>query len=437
LQALAEGTQAANPLTALLLDDPSQSRADAAGAALEAARLWAARIPAQAAPASNPRRTGTGERIRIAYVSTDFHEHAVARLLAGVLESHDRARFEIVGVALGPARAGAMRERLAKACDRFLVCANESDARIAHGIRAIDADIAIDLNGYTMGSRSGIFARRPAPVQVNYLGFAGSMGAPYYDYLIADPVVVPEKDEALFDEKIVRLPHSYLPYDRGRRITPRPSRTQAGLPETGFVFCAFNNPFKFTPELFSVWMRLLAGAPGSVLWLGAAADAARANLAREAQARGVSGERLVFAPLIAADEDYLARMSLADLFLDTLPYNAHATAMDALWAGVPVLTVKGGTFPGRVAASLLGTAGLSELATDSLDAYEAAGAALARDRDALQAVKAGLRAARDASALFDTPLYTRHLESAYARMWERHLSGAPPQAFAVRAAEGA
>jgi predicted O-linked N-acetylglucosamine transferase (SPINDLY family) len=297
----------------------------------------------------------------------------------------------------------------------------------------MEIDIAVDLKGFTHDARPGILAFRPAPVQVNYLGHPGTMGAPYIDYLIADRRIVPDGHERHYSEKIVYLPDSYQCNDRKRRIAERtPARAEEGLPETGFVFCSFNGSFKITPEVFDVWMRLLKAVEGSVLWLLDDNPAAVRNLRAEAEARGVSAQRLVFAPRRSLD-GHLARHRLGDLFLDTLPCNAHTTASDALWVGLPLLTCAGETFAGRVAASLLSAAGLPELITETLASYEALATALARDPSALSHLKAKLAERHDVAPLFDTERFTRNLESAFVTMWERTQKGMPAESFAVGA----
>ena len=406
--------------------------APGAADALAAARLFSAqKFP----PAPEPLWKGEvyrHDRIRVAYLSANFHDHAVARLMAGVFEHHNRKRFEIFAFSFGPGDNGPMRARLAQAFDRFIDVQGDSAERTAQRLRQMEIDIAVDLVGFTEGCRPGILRHRPAPVQVNYLGFPGTMGAEYLDYIIADRIVIPEDQGAYYTEKVVHLPHCYLPGGGTRDIAERvPSRVEAGLPEKGFVFCCFNHVYKITPAMFDIWMRLLSQIEGSVLWLLQAQAGAAANLRREAEARGVAPGRLVFADFVARDADHLARLSLADLFLDTLPYNAHATASDALWAGVPVLTVMGTGFPGRVAASLLRAIGLEEMIAPSLDAYEALALRLARDRAALEAVKAKLARNRDTCALFDTARFTRDLERAFVRMVERQREGLAPQSFAV------
>ena len=371
------------------------------------------------------------QRIRVAYVSADFHSHATAVLTAGIFEHHDRMRFETVGVSFGPDDASPLRARLKKAFDRFIDVRARSEAEIARHLRESEIDIAVDLKGFTSDARPAIFAARPAPLQVNYLGFPGTMGASFMDYIVADRFLVPEPEQAFYSEKIVWLPESYQPNDRRREIASAElSRAAAGLPETGVVFCCFNNSYKIQPPLFEIWMRLLRDVDGSVLWLLADNPAAVANLKREAATRGVNADRLVFAPRQDLPQ-HLARHRLADLFLDTLPYNAHTTASDALWAGLPVLTCAGRTFAGRVAASVLNAAGLPELATNSLAEYEALALKLARDPAALAAIKAKLAGSRETSALFDAARFTRGLETALGAMHERHQRGLPPASFAV------
>jgi len=366
------------------------------------------------------------DRIRVAYLSADLRTHPVGILMAGVFEHHDRTRFETIAISYGPDDDGDMRGRLKRAFDRFIDVRGKSDSDVASLLRALEVDIAVDLTGLTASGRPGIFARRPAPIQVNYLGFAGSMGAAHIDYILADKTVIPEKQQQYYAEKIAYLPDSYMPHDSKRAIAENtPSRIELGLPETGFVFASFNNSYKFAAAMFDVWMRLLLAVEASVLWLPSANPAAMRNLQREADARGVSPERIVFAPHLTANEDHLARLRSADLFLDTYPYNAHSTALDALWAGLPVLTMKGESFASRVAASLLGAAGLPELIVDSLDAYESLALDLARKPAALAALKEKLRQSRNSCALFDTARFTRNLEAALGMMWERTQKGQP------------
>jgi len=315
--------------------------------------------------------------------------------------------------------------------DRFVDVRGATDPAVAQLLRDLDVDIAVDLMGHTAGGRAGIFAYRGAPVQVNYLGYPGTMGAPFIDYIIADPFLVPAGSERFYSEQVVRLPDCYQPNDTKRRIGERtPTRAELGLPARGLVFCSFNNSFKINPPMFDVWMRLLREVEGSVLWLLETSGVVKGNLRREAEARGVSGERLLFAPRVALEE-HLARHRAADLFLDTLPYNAHTTASDALWAGLPVLTCAGRSFAARVAGSLVHAVGLPELVTASLAEYEALALALARGPARLAELRGRLERNRLTAPLFDIERYRRHLEAAYETMWERHLRGEAPQAFNV------
>ena len=370
-------------------------------------------------------------RIRVAYLSADFHEHATAYLMAGLFERHDKERFETIAVSFGADGPNEMRTRLQAAFDRFINVRQRSDREIAHLLRELEVDIAIDLKGFTTDGRPGICALRCAPVQVNYLGYPGTMGADYFDYILADRFVIPAEDQACYSEKVVYLPDTYQGNDSTRRIAERtPARAEAGLPAAGFVYCCFNNNYKITPEMFDRWMHLLNAVDGSVLWLLEDNPAAARNLRREAQKRGIAPESLVFAPRVKL-EDHLARHRLADLFLDTLPYNAHTTASDALWAGLPVVTCLGTTFAGRVAASLLNAIGLPELITHSLEEYEALALKLAKDGELLAGIKAKLARNRNTTPLFDTDRFRRHLEAAYVMMWERCQRGETPASFAV------
>jgi predicted O-linked N-acetylglucosamine transferase (SPINDLY family) len=386
-------------------------------------------------PSANPLWRGEiygHKRIKLAYLSADFREHVVANIVAGVFEHHDRERFETIALSFRGSDRSPMRRRVEAAFDRFVDVERKSDAELAQLIREMEIDIAVDLMGYSGECRPGVLAFKPAPIQVNYLGYAGTMGAEYFDYVIADRTVVPEADEACYSEHVARLPDTYLPYDAKRAPAPAtPTRAQAGLPPSGFVFASFNNSYKFRPESFDVWMRLLRSIEGSAIWLPASNPAAMRNLEREAQARGVDPARLVFAPFVPSPADHLARLSLADLFLDTFPFNAHTTAMDALVAGVPLLTFAGQSFAGRVAASLNIAAGLPEMVTHSVNDYEFLAFKLARDPAALRAIRTKLERNRSNSALFDTASYTRNLETAYATMHERYRRGDAPESFTV------
>ncbi|MEA2905694.1 MAG: protein O-GlcNAc transferase [Alphaproteobacteria bacterium] len=400
---------------------------------LQCARTFVAdRIPVMPKPlwTGGPMRR---DKIRVAYLSADFHRHATAYLIAELFELHDRSRFEIVGVSFDWDDGSEVRRRLVKAFDHFHDVRTKSDREVAHLLHGSGVDIAIDLKGYTGDSRLGIFAHRPAPIQASYLGYPGTIGADFMDYIIADPVVTPFEHAPFYSEKIVQLPDCYQVNDRKRKIAERiPTREAAGLPPQGFVFCCFNNNYKIAPAVFDVWMRLLLAVPGSVLWLLADNAAAEANLRREARTRGVDPARLVFAGRCNLDE-HLARHRLADLFLDTLPYNAHTTASDTLWAGVPIVTCRGSAFAGRVSASLLRAAGLAELVTHSLADYEALALRLATDAGLIGRYRDRLAGSLPACALFDTDRFRRHLEAAYVTMWETWQRGEDPRAFAVEA----
>jgi protein O-GlcNAc transferase len=364
------------------------------------------------------------ERIRVAYVSADFREHATAFLTAGLFEAHDKSRFKITAISFGPDDNSNIRSRIKRACDHFVDVRHNSDQEVAELIRRREIDIAVDLMGFVKNNRLNIFARRPAPIQVNYLGYPGTMRASYIDYILADSTVIPSEHIKFYAEEVIRLPETYQINDSLRAIASRmPSRSECGLPEKAFVFCCFNNNYKIMPEIFDIWMRLLRVKQDSVLWLLDANAAAVANLRQQAERRGITSQRLIFAPKMTL-ADHLARYRQADLFLDTLPVNAHTTASDALWAGVPVLTCLGATFAGRVAASLLNAAGLKEMVTRSLDEYEALALKLADDSSALAAVRQRLASQGATCALFDTGRVTRQIEAAYVMMWERYQKGA-------------
>ena len=402
---------------------------------LRSARRW---VRDRCPPSPSPLWRGEiyrHDKIRVAYLSADFHAHATAFLIAGVFEHHDRGRFETIALSFGPDDGSETRARLGRGCDRFIDVRTGSDAEIAAMVRQLEVDIAVDLKGFTQDSRPGIFAHRPAPVQVNYLAHPGTMGADYMDYIFADRLVIPPEHRSSYSEKIVYLPDSYQANDDARRVAERtPSRAQAGLPDSGFVFACFNNSYKITPPVFDVWMRLLGANDGSVLWLLQDNEAATANLKREAEARGVEPRRLIFAPRVNVAE-HLTRQGLADLFLDTLPCTAHTTASDALWVGLPMLTVLGTTFAGRVAASLLTAIGLPELVTSSLAAYEDLALSLACDPVALSRLKEKLEDNRRNYALFDTARFTGHLEAAYEALWSRTQRGEPPGDLAIAPVE--
>jgi predicted O-linked N-acetylglucosamine transferase (SPINDLY family) len=330
-----------------------------------------------------------------------------------------------------------LRQRVERAFARVIDVAGINDAEAAAMIRRLEIDIAVDLMGYTNGSRTSILALRPVPIQVNYLGYPATMGADFIDYIIADSTTIPKDDFAFYSEKVVWLPDTFQVNDRKRAIADAtPSRHDCGLPEGGFVFCCFNNSYKIRPAEFDIWMRLLKSIDGSVLWLREQHPSTTANLQREAERCGVAAGRLIFAPRAQGMADHLARLRLADLFLDTLPYNAHTTASDALWAGLPVLTCRGATFAGRVAASVLQAVGLPELIASSPAEYEEQALRLARDPVALAALKSKLLRNRDTYPLFDTDRFTRHIEAAYRAMYERLQRGEPPRPIAIDAVDG-
>ncbi|HQY07553.1 MAG TPA: tetratricopeptide repeat protein [Burkholderiaceae bacterium] len=358
------------------------------------------------------------ERIRLAYVSPDLREHPVGHLMAGIFERHDRSRFETLAISIGSDDGSLLRARIQGAFEHFIDARTMGSRQIAQRMRELEVDIAVDLAGFTSDSRSEIFAQRPAPVQVNYLGYPGTLGTDYMDYILADRHVIPPEHHRFYDERVVYLPDAYLPPASGLTLAERtPSRAECGLPEDGVVFCSFNHDYKISPHMFAVWMRLLAQVPGSVLWLMSRSELSQRHLREEAQRAGIAPQRLVFAQRVPRVEDHLARYRQADLFLDTHPYNAHTTAADALLAGLPVVTYRGQSFPARVASSLLNAAGLPELVTDSAEAYEALALALARNpqrRADLRQRLAGLQQQR--SALFDTDGFVRDLESSYIAM---------------------
>lgn len=420
IASIAAGKANCSPFVILSLSD---SPADH----LHCAQAW---ISAQHLAALKPTWQGNlyaHDKIRIGYVSADLRKHPVAFVMAELFELHDKERFSVTAFSLGLDDHSDIRQRLANSFDRFIDCHNVADRDIAHEIAKSEIDILIDLNGFTQDARTNIFAARPAPIQVNYLGYPGTMGAGYIDYIIGDNTLFLAGDEAAYSEKLVRLPDSYLPNDRKCLISAkRFTREEAGLPDSAFVFCCFNNNYKILPGTFDCWMRILTSIEGSVLWLRSGNQMSIANLRKEAANRGIDPARLVFADRMELLPEHLARLRLADLFLDTLPYNAHATAIDALWAGLPVLTRIGNAFAGRVAASLLKAIDLPELITHSDDEYEALAIELALNNDKLFAIREKLARNRLTKPLFDTPRYTKNLEAAYEQMYRRYQAGQPP-----------
>ncbi len=374
-------------------------------------------------------------RIRLAYVSRDLGNHAVSRLMVGVFERHDRTRFEVSAISLRPAESGSFGRRVRASFDNFIDVSGYSDLEVCALMERMEIDIAVDLAGFTAGARTGIFARRPAPVQVNYLGYPGTMGAPFMDYLIADPFVVPPDMAAHYSERIVHLPECFQANDDRREVPVALSRQDAVLPESAFVWCCFNANAKLNPEMFRVWMRLLRETPGSVLWLLAGTDSAQANLRREAAACDIDPDRIVLAHRVSYERN-LARLCAADLFLDTTPFSAGATASDVLWAGLPLLTYAGEAFAARMAGSLLRAVDLPELIAPDLHDYERRALALARAPEQLARLRRHLEAVRRTAPLWDTARFCGHLESAYRHMVERARRSEPPAPFAVEPLAG-
>jgi protein O-GlcNAc transferase len=373
------------------------------------------------------------ERIRVAYLSADFRQHATADLIAGLVERHDRSRFEVTAISFGGDDGSPMRARLIRAFDHFEDVRDMDDAAVARLLHERQFDIAVDLKGHTEGARPAILSHRPCPIQVNYLGYPGTISAPWLDYIIGDATVLPFSHQSFYSECIVHLPHCYQPNDSSRPIAQATlTRASAKLPEEGFVFCCFNAAWKITPAMFDIWMRLLVAVPGSILWLLEDNAAAPDNLRAAAAVRGVDPTRLVFAPRVESAA-HLARHRLADLFLDTLPYNAHTTASDALWAGLPVVTCLGRMFDGRVAASLLGAVGMSDLVTATVEEYEALALDLARNPARLHGLRMALATNRLTHPLFDTEGFRRTIEAAYIRMVDIFQDGGSPQSFSVPA----
>jgi protein O-GlcNAc transferase len=425
LAALRSGEPTSSPLLLLAVQS---SHADQ----LQSAKSYIGQLPSF--PALWSGKVYAHDRIRLAYLSSDFRDHPVTQLIAGLFEQHDKSLFEVTAISYA-AEESASEEvsRIRGACERFIDVRLSTDDQVAEMIQQLEIDIAIDLNGITRNSRPNILSRRPAPVQVNYLGYAGTMGAEYVDYIIADSTVIPRDQFEFFSEKVVWLADSFMVNDSRRRVAEAtPPRSECALPEKAFVFCCFNNAFKIAPDVFKIWMRILRATPNSVLWLSGAGGTAMANLRREAESNGVSPDRLIFATRVPSVADHLARLRQADLFLDTLPYNAHTTAADALWVGVPVLTCPGAAFAGRVAASLNRAIGLSELIVPSLEEYENLALTLAKDPARISALKATLAGNRGTHPLFDTRRFARNIEAAYRLMWERYRRGEPPACFAVQ-----
>jgi len=415
------GSAAVNPFVFLTLDTTARQQ-------FLCAKRWAEQL---GPVAKRPPAVRGGDRITIGYLSADFQEHATSHLIAELFQLHDRRRFRVVGYSYGRDDGSAARRRLREAFDEFHDLVDCSHAESAARIQACGVDILVDLKGYTTDARPEIPALRPAPVQLSYLGYPGTMGTAAMDYILVDAVVVPATEQPYYAEQLVYLPDCYQANDRRRPIAPAPTRQTCGLPEAAFVFCCFSSVYKITPPIFDVWMRLLTRVPESLLWLLEPNPSAMANLRRQAESRLAGGaSRLLFAPSLPNPE-HLARLAIADLFLDTLPCNAHTLASDALWAGCPVITCMGRAFAGRVAASLLAAIGLPELAVRSVADYEALALGLALDRERLRAVRAKLQENRLRTPLFDSVRFTRHLESAYETVWRMHMAGESPRPFSV------
>ncbi|MFW8635033.1 hypothetical protein [Cribrihabitans pelagius] len=422
------GTPCAAFVMMTLEDNPDLLRLRTQAYAASQFKTIEPRPPARAA--SRP------ERLKIGYFSADFHDHATMHLMGGLFEQHDAARFEICAYSYGTAPADAARSRVQDNVARFRDVAGQPDSRIIETAKADQLDIAIDLKGYTGSNRARLFGARLAPLHMSYLGYPGTMGTAAFDYFIADHTTCPPGSERHFDEHLIRLPGSYQVNDRTRQISPHAfSRADCGLPEEGFVFCCFNNSYKITPREFGIWMRLLAGAPGSVLWLLDTGAHSVSNLRRAAASQGIDPERLVFAPRMPQAE-HLARHAAADLFLDTFAVNAHTTASDALWAGLPVLTLPGRQFAARVGASLVQAAGLPELVAGSEAEYESIAAALAQDPKACAALRTKLQENRLSAPLFDTVRFARTLECAFDMAHDRHMQGLLPNHLSVPDADG-
>jgi predicted O-linked N-acetylglucosamine transferase (SPINDLY family) len=415
----AAGTPVPFPFALLMM--ASASPADQLGAARAYARQFCA-----PAILRHPRRGESKHRLRIGYFSGDLRDHPVTHLIAGVIERHDRDRFEVVAYDFTPAAEDPYRQRIVAAFDRVVPIRASSNDGAARAIAEDRVDVLIDLVGWTLGHRAPVLARRPAPLQLYWLGSPGTTGAPWIDYYIADRITAPAGDEAHFAEKLIRLPHCYLPADDARAIGNPGTRSDHGLPDDAFVFCSFNQPYKISREIFGAWMGLLREVPGAVLWLARLSADAETALRTAAERAGISTDRLVFAGRVPDLADHLARIAHADLALDCFPYGSHTTATDMLWAGVPMVALRGETFASRVSASVLAAAGLGELVTTTLDDYAALALRLAGDRPALQRLRTQVGDRRRDCALFDTAGFTRDLERAFTAVWSRHAAGLPP-----------
>jgi predicted O-linked N-acetylglucosamine transferase (SPINDLY family) len=429
LPAVRDGHIPMAPLTLLALsDDPDLQRRCAQ---LDTGRSLAAAGLANLHPSPLVTQAWHHERIRIGYLSADFRDHPVAAQLAGVLERHDRSRFEVIGLSTGRTDASSKYHRIVKGCDRFCDIGGMGSREAAALIRELEIDILIDLNGHTLGWRPAILKYRPAPVIANFLGYAGTTGSDFVDYIIGDPHVTPFALAPSLSEKIIQLPHSFWPTDPALPEPHAMSRAQAGLPPDAFVFCCFNSNHKIRPHVFDIWMRLLAAVPGSVLWMRGGNGAMNARFRGQAELRGIGAERIVFAGRVESFAHHLGRQQHADLFLDTHPYNAHATASDALWAGLPIVTLRGESFVSRVTAGFLTNLGLEGLIASTPAEYESIALGLARDRERLSSIRLRLAQACNSSVLFDVERFVRGLEGAFLEMQRRAVKGEQPEAFRV------
>lgn len=421
-----DGTALTSPFVMLAISDSLEVQR-------KAAALYAAYTQPRDGLLAAPKARAKAKKIRIGYFSATFHDHAAALWVSEMFEKHDRTRFELIGISFGPDKKDHVRKRLEASFDQFHDVRDKSEKQIAQFARDLGIDVAVDLMGYTEDGRPNVFVHRAAPIQVSYMGYPGTMATPYYDYLIADRTLIPADQRERYSEKIVTMPNTYMSNDTKRPISKKIlSRDDAGLPEKAFVFCCFNNNFKIAPKTFDLWIRILKRVDNSVLWLLQDNPTAAVNLRKEAAVRGVDPARLIFAPRVPLP-DHLARHRLADLFLDTQPYNAHTTASDALWLGLPVLTLIGQSFVSRVAASVLSAIRLTELITSTEQEFESLAIELANDRKELDRIKKKLAAARTTAPLFDVALFTRHIEKAYEMMLERFRAKLAPDHIDVPA----
>lgn len=419
-----EGKRVCHPFTVLSsIDDPAIQ--------LKAAQIWSSFTQNVESGKKSQLQLQKKDKIRIGYFSADFHLHATLHLMADMFKKHDKSRFEVFAFSYGDDIQDQMLASVIEYFDGFYYVGNQTDSEIAQAARELKIDIAVDLKGYTYDARPGIFAHKAAPIQVNYLGYPGTMGSPFMDYIIADPVIISDELQKYYSEKIVYLPNSYQINDPQRLVSEASiTREDAGLPGQGFVFCSFNQHYKFVPLVFDSWARILKRVDHSVLWLMAEGEDVRQNLRNEIAKRGIAPERLIFADRIPSAE-HLARMRLADLFLDSLPYNSHTTASDALWVGLPIVTLQGQSFAARVASSLLTAMGLPQLITHSAEQYENLAVEIATNPRMLTEIKNTIGANKQETPLFNSALTTQQIEAAYEKMVEQKLSHLPPTSIVV------